>query len=184
MIFASYLDLWLKRCVDPSMSRECLTSKNLYHAIWLASGWSIGLLLATVCRILGGLRAFFQHFIRGHNASPRVKMPYAYLMAWVATHYKGLMSGRIDDDRESSHSLWIWRKAVKILIYSETRKTMDLTVHTCFSDSFLIWMLLILGISFVTWVHYLLEYSGGCNVSARHILCPGVVMFENYRHIF
>lgn len=38
-------------------------------------------------------------------ASPRVKMPYAYLMAWFVTHCKGLMFGRADADKEDIPSL-------------------------------------------------------------------------------
>lgn len=37
MILASYLALWLKRCMVPSALRKCLTLKILYLAVLLAS---------------------------------------------------------------------------------------------------------------------------------------------------
>lgn len=66
-ILASYLDLWLKRCVVPSTPRKCLTLKDLHPAILLASERSFGLLLTMICRIHEKLRAVCQHFIGGRR---------------------------------------------------------------------------------------------------------------------
>lgn len=65
VILTSYLALRLKRCVVPSISRECLTLKNIYPTILLASGRSVNLLLAIVCRIHRGLRASTSILLEG-----------------------------------------------------------------------------------------------------------------------
>lgn len=51
VILASFLALWLKRCIVPSVLGECLTLKDFYPAISLASRRSLGLLPAMIYRI-------------------------------------------------------------------------------------------------------------------------------------
>lgn len=58
VVLVSCLVLWLKRSIVPSASKMCLTLKDLYLAILLASRQSSSLLLAIVCRIHRESRAF------------------------------------------------------------------------------------------------------------------------------
>lgn len=62
--------------------------KNLYPAILLANGQSLGLLSAMVSRVHEGLRVFCQYFMGAEGKSVG-QMLYAYLMAWFAIHYEG-----------------------------------------------------------------------------------------------
>lgn len=99
LVLASYLALWLKRYVVFSAPSEHL-KKNLYPVVLLASRRSLGLLPTMVYMIHRGLRAFCQHFIGGHKASPRVKISYACLMACFATHCERLMTCGADANKK------------------------------------------------------------------------------------
>lgn len=73
IVLASYLVIWLKRCILPSVLREYLSLKYLYTAILLASGCSLGLLSAMTYRIHRGLRAFSLHFIESRSRTLKLR---------------------------------------------------------------------------------------------------------------
>lgn len=82
----AYIALWFKRCVIPSLLRECITIRVLYSAVQLVYGCPLGLLLAMVCRIQHGLRLLTEAFLSEPKPNPRVDLPYTYLMAWFIFH--------------------------------------------------------------------------------------------------
>lgn len=53
-----------------------------------------------------GIEGFLLSCYKGHKASPRVEMPYAYSMAWFATHYEELMLGGVDVDKKNLPTLY------------------------------------------------------------------------------
>ena len=93
--------LWLKRCVVPTPPHEVIVADVVYPAVLLAHGKSIALLLAMMAGIHSGLcvlaKSFCQvkaimdaegHLVTDSNGrplvktpSPRVELPYTYLMA-------------------------------------------------------------------------------------------------------
>jgi len=101
-LLASFLMLWLKRCVVPTLSHEVIVTDIVYPAVLLAHGKSIALLPVMVARIQSGLRALAKSFCHpvtdsnGHplvkTPSPRVELPYTYLMAWYIMHCPSLMT--------------------------------------------------------------------------------------------
>jgi len=111
-LLAGFLMLWLKRCVVPMLPHEVLVADVVYPAVLLAYGKSISLLLAMVVGIQSRLRVLAKSFCqvkaivdaKGHpgtdsnghplvkTPSPRVELPYTYLMAWYIMHYPSLMT--------------------------------------------------------------------------------------------
>jgi len=93
--------LWLKRCVVPTVSHEVVVTYVMYLTVFLAHGKSIALLPAMVAGIQSELWALTKSFCQeeaivdvkgnpvkdsnGHpqvkTLSPRVELPYTYLMA-------------------------------------------------------------------------------------------------------
>ena len=111
-LLVGFLMLWLKRCVVPTLSHEVIVVNVVSPAVLLAYGKSIALLLAMMAGILSGLyvlaKSFYQveaivdaegHPVTDSNGrplvktiSPRVKLPYTYLMAWYIMHCPSLMT--------------------------------------------------------------------------------------------
>jgi len=110
-MLAGFIMLWLKRCVVPTLPHEVIITNVEYLAVLLAYRKSIALLLAMVAGIQIGLRALAKSFCQveaienaeghpvtksnGHplvkTPSPRVKLPYTYLIAWYVMHCPSLM---------------------------------------------------------------------------------------------
>lgn len=94
-LLVGYLTLWLKKCVVPSWPRDGISPVVLLPAVQLAFGKPLGLLPAMVCSIQHDLRKLTYNFCQKETVSrggeqvempkggpsPRVELPYTYLMA-------------------------------------------------------------------------------------------------------
>jgi len=98
-LLASFLSVWLKKCIVSSPLHDEILSWVLFSAVQLAHGKPLGLLPAMVCYIQRGLRALTKAFCRPPATKrgkgqvlprdgpwPRVEMPYTYLMVWFALY--------------------------------------------------------------------------------------------------
>ena len=110
-LLTGFLMLWLKQCVVPMLPHKVIVADVVYPAVLLAYGKFITLLPAMVARIQSGLRTLAKSFCQveaivdaeGHpvmdsngrplvkTPSPRVKLPYTYLIAWYVIHCPSLM---------------------------------------------------------------------------------------------
>jgi len=102
----------VKRCVVPTLPHKVIVADVVYLMVLLAHRKPITLLPAMVVGIQSRLRALTMSFCQveaivdvkvdpikdsnGHplvkTPSPRVELPYAYLMAWYVMHYPSLMT--------------------------------------------------------------------------------------------
>lgn len=90
-VLSTYITLWLKRCIVPSLPREGILVRVLYPAIQLVCGFPLGLLLAMICRLQHGLRLIFEAFLNEPNPNPCIDLPYTYLMARFISYSQGLI---------------------------------------------------------------------------------------------
>ena len=101
-LLVGFLMLWLKRCVVPTLPHEVIIADVVYPAVLLAHEKSISLLQAIVAGIQSGLQVLTKSLCQVEagvdsqgrqvvdsegrpevmTPSPRVKLPYTYLMAW------------------------------------------------------------------------------------------------------
>jgi len=100
-LLASFLMLWLKRCVVPTLPHEVIVANVVYPAVLLAYGKSIALLPAMVAGIQSGLRVLIKSLcqveaivdsqgrpvvdsegkLEVKTPNPRIELTYTYLMA-------------------------------------------------------------------------------------------------------
>jgi len=112
VLLATFLMLWLKRCVIPILPLEVIVADVVYPAVLLAFSQNIALLLAMVGCIQIGLQILMKLFCKvevlvddegnvliGQNGDPKIKvpktrveLPYTYLVAWYVMHYPSLMT--------------------------------------------------------------------------------------------
>jgi len=93
---AGFLSARLKRCMIPSPHHDDITPLTIFPTNQLVYGRSLGLLPTMVCHIQSGLHTLTELFcsrttskkvgrelVFPHDEnSPRVELPYGYLMAW------------------------------------------------------------------------------------------------------
>ncbi|XP_020263338.1 uncharacterized protein LOC109839321 [Asparagus officinalis] len=97
-LLASYLALWLKKCIVPYQFSDALPLEVLFPVIQLAYGRELSLLPAMVAGIYCGLRYLVDGFAQvGPEPSielvcVKTELPYTYLMAWLVLHRPDLMS--------------------------------------------------------------------------------------------
>ena len=143
-MLVGFLLLWLKQCVVPTLPHEVIVTNMVYPAVLLAYGKSVALLLAMVAKIQSGLCALAKSFCQveaivnteGHQVtdsngrplvktpSPRVKLPYMYLMALYVMHCPLLMM--TVSASEGSHltcSNWRIRVGCNIICYISGRRS-------------------------------------------------------------
>jgi len=106
--------LWMKRFVVSTLPHEVVIADVVYPEVLLVHGKSIGLFPAMVAGVQSGLRVLTKSFCQvetivdvkgnpvkdsnGHplvkTPSPKIELPYTYLMGWCVMHCPSLMIAR------------------------------------------------------------------------------------------
>jgi hypothetical protein len=153
-LLAGFLMLWLKRCVVPTTPHEAISIEVVYPAVMLAYGRPLGLLPAMVGCLQSGLRVLTTSFCNTTAtdevdedgtairkvASPRVELPYTYLVAWFVLHCPTLMTsphpvsdeGFIPFVQRLENSSWNagYMGAIRKIVQS----SMNYQIYRCFPE--------------------------------------------------